>query len=109
MIRRPPRSTLFPYTTLFRSYSTRTFALRLLLVCLISPLVAAQVYTITDLGPISPTAINTVGQVVGNLNGHAFILMKAKRLRDLGILPSGTFSRPPAITVLSPFAVPAHG
>src|SRR2546429_4525413 len=24
MIRRPPRSTLFPYTTLFRSYRTRT-------------------------------------------------------------------------------------
>src|SRR5690348_17451571 len=24
MIRRPPRSTLFPYTTLFRSYATRT-------------------------------------------------------------------------------------
>src|SRR2546422_3095911 len=24
MIRRPPRSTLFPYTTLFRSYSTAT-------------------------------------------------------------------------------------
>src|SRR3712207_8667750 len=26
MIRRPPRSTLFPYTTLFRSYSTSTHA-----------------------------------------------------------------------------------
>src|SRR5947208_12861692 len=26
MIRRPPRSTLFPYTTLFRSHSTRSFA-----------------------------------------------------------------------------------
>src|SRR2546422_5453124 len=25
MIRRPPRSTLFPYTTLFRSLGTRTF------------------------------------------------------------------------------------
>src|SRR5258708_20462799 len=24
MIRRPPRSTLFPYTTLFRSYSTKS-------------------------------------------------------------------------------------
>src|SRR3712207_8257883 len=24
MIRRPPRSTLFPYTTLFRSYASRT-------------------------------------------------------------------------------------
>src|SRR5690349_23854944 len=26
MIRRPPRSTLFPYTTLFRSWTTRTRA-----------------------------------------------------------------------------------
>src|SRR3712207_7994134 len=26
MIRRPPRSTLFPYTTLFRSYLNKTFA-----------------------------------------------------------------------------------
>src|SRR5260370_3402809 len=26
MIRRPPRSTLFPYTTLFRSYNFHTFA-----------------------------------------------------------------------------------
>src|SRR2546430_7163105 len=25
MIRRPPRSTLFPYTTLFRSYAARSF------------------------------------------------------------------------------------
>src|SRR3712207_7590358 len=30
MIRRPPRSTLFPYTTLFRSFATavRTFSIR---------------------------------------------------------------------------------
>src|SRR3712207_7881009 len=31
MIRRPPRSTLFPYTTLFRSRGWLTFALRELL------------------------------------------------------------------------------
>src|SRR5260370_27071750 len=30
MIRRPPRSTLFPYTTLFRSLAARRDALRLL-------------------------------------------------------------------------------
>src|ERR1035438_8444986 len=29
MIRRPPRSTLFPYTTLFRSVLRRTFAMQL--------------------------------------------------------------------------------
>src|SRR2546430_2876630 len=31
MIRRPPRSTLFPYTTLFRSMKTATIALLMLL------------------------------------------------------------------------------
>src|SRR2546422_5632989 len=29
MIRRPPRSTLFPYTTLFRSLAARAFAMRM--------------------------------------------------------------------------------
>src|SRR2546430_15469882 len=29
MIRRPPRSTLFPYTTLFRSFNSETFPTRL--------------------------------------------------------------------------------
>src|SRR2546421_13114685 len=29
MIRRPPRSTLFPYTTLFRSFSPRRFGIAL--------------------------------------------------------------------------------
>ncbi len=90
-------------------YSTRTFALRILLVCLISPIAVAQVYTITDLGPISPTAINTWGQVVGNLNGHAFIWTRAKGLRDLGILPSGTFSRAAAINDLGAVAGTADG
>src|SRR2546422_7752269 len=36
MIRRPPRSTLFPYTTLFRSRSSTLVA-----VCVLSPLPAA--------------------------------------------------------------------
>src|SRR5258708_23181068 len=33
MIRRPPRSTLFPYTTLFRSYSTTMRHIERLLLC----------------------------------------------------------------------------
>src|SRR5258707_4768120 len=43
MIRRPPRSTLFPYTTLFRSiwHSLRT-SLRRLLAAGLSPLVARE-------------------------------------------------------------------
>src|SRR5256885_8177862 len=39
MIRRPPRSTLFPYTTLFRSHSSDAFSLRQVL---IHPLAASR-------------------------------------------------------------------
>src|SRR2546427_6919816 len=35
MIRRPPRSTLFPYTTLFRSGNERNLALKLVHACLL--------------------------------------------------------------------------
>jgi uncharacterized membrane protein len=56
------------------------------------PIAGAQVYTITDLGPLSPTAINTWAQVVGNINGHAFIWERGRGLRDLGTLTGGTSS-----------------
>src|SRR5438034_3514436 len=42
MLRRPPRSTLFPYTTLFRSFSPR--------------LVSAKLRGLACMGPSSPTA-----------------------------------------------------
>lgn len=76
--------------------SRRTFALWLFLFCLISPLAVTQVYKVTDLGPLAPTAINNWGQVAGNLNGHAFIWTKWGSL-DLGTLAGGTFSRALAI------------
>jgi hypothetical protein len=34
------------------------------------PVAGAQVYTVIDLGTLSPTAINTWGEVVGNFNGR---------------------------------------
>jgi uncharacterized membrane protein len=80
-----------------------------LLLVLAVPSAYGQLYTITDLGPLSPTAINTWGQVVGNLNGHAFIWTKTKGLRDLGVLPSGTFSRAAAINDLGAVAGTADG
>jgi hypothetical protein len=49
----------------------RTLLALLSLACV--PVVSAQVYTITNLGNFSPTAINSWGQVVGNRNGEAFI------------------------------------
>jgi probable HAF family extracellular repeat protein len=63
-----------------------------LFVCLISALAVAQsAYTVTDLGPLSPTAINTWGQVVGNYNNKAYIWTFGHRAL-LGTLPAGTFS-----------------
>jgi hypothetical protein len=61
-----------------------------LLLCI--AVASAQVYTITDLGPLSPTALNTWAQVVGNFNGHAFIWERGRGLRDLGTLTGGTSS-----------------
>ncbi len=60
----------------------------------------SQTYTITDLGPLSPTAINTWGQVVGTVNDHAVIWTKFGGRRDLGLLPGGTFSHATAINDL---------
>ena len=56
------------------------------------PSVVAQGYTIIDLGPMAPVAINSEGAVVGNLNGHAVIWTARDGVYDLGILPGGTFS-----------------
>src|ERR1019366_677454 len=86
----------------------RTFALWLFLFCLISPLAVTQVYKVTDLGPLVPTAINNWGQVVGNRNGHAFIWTQWGRL-DLGTLAGGTFSSALAINDFAEVAGTADG
>jgi probable HAF family extracellular repeat protein len=78
-------------------------------VLLLVPIASAQVYTITDLGPLSPTAINTWGQVVGNLNGHAFIWAKSQGMRDLGTLTGGTLSSAAAINDLGAVTGTADG
>jgi probable HAF family extracellular repeat protein len=88
--------------------SRRTFALWLFLFCLISPLAVAQVYKITDLGQLAPTAINNRGEVAGNRNGHAFIWTKWGSL-DLGTLAGGTFSRAAAINDSGAVAGTADG
>jgi probable HAF family extracellular repeat protein len=62
------------------------------LVVFLVPIASAQVYKVTDLGPLSPTAINTWGQVVGNLNGQAYIWTQFAGLRGLGTLTGGTYS-----------------
>jgi uncharacterized membrane protein len=68
-------------------------------VFLMSSVGSAQRYTITDLGPLSPTAINSWAQVVGNYNNQAYIWTLG-RMRSLGTLPGGTFSRAQGINDL---------
>jgi probable HAF family extracellular repeat protein len=80
-----------------------------LVVALLVPIAGAQTYTVTDLGPLTPTAINKWGQVVGNYNNHAFMWTRTHGLRDLGILPSGTFSRAAAINDLGMVTGTADG
>src|SRR2546423_10087532 len=40
MIRRPPRSTLFPYTTLFRSFLVRTWKVSLIVILIVAAVVS---------------------------------------------------------------------
>src|SRR5258706_11506157 len=47
MIRRPPRSTPFPYTTLFRSYNTANFTINPKTAS-VTPNVASKTYGATD-------------------------------------------------------------
>lgn len=68
-----------------------------LFVYLISLVSAAQAaYSVTDLGPLSPTGVNAWAQIVGNYNGQAYIWTFGRTL-PLGKLPGGTFSWAAAI------------
>jgi len=62
----------------------------LLVICVTG--VQAQTYTVTDLGPLSPTAINIRGQVVGNYKNQAYIWDNWRGMQSLGTLPGGTSS-----------------
>src|ERR1700722_10515037 len=75
----------------------------------VAPIASAQVYSITDLGPLSPTAINSWGQVVGNINGHAFLWTRVTHLRSLGTLNGGTSSYAASVNDLGAVAGTADG
>jgi uncharacterized membrane protein len=79
----------------------------LFLICI--PLASAQLYTITDLGPLSPTAINVWDQVAGNYNGHAYLWQFGQGMRDLGTLPGGTGSYAASINDLGVVTGTADG
>src|SRR2546430_14693754 len=85
MIRRPPRSTLFPYTTLFRSLFQETFTTRYAL-----PLVAPVAYLVASgLATAGPGIGAAFAIVLAMLNAHvagtsvaAYAREKAPAFRD---------------------------
>lgn len=82
----------------------------LLVVCLaLAPFASAQGYKVIDLGTLMPVGIDLEGEVAGNVNGHAAIWTNAHGLRDLGLLPGGTFSTAAAINDLGVVAGTADG
>ena len=80
----------------------------LLFVCFMHVLATAQVYTIKDLGPLTPTAINNWGQIVGSYNDQAY-LWNFGHMHALGLLPGGDFSIPAAINDLGAVVGVADG
>src|SRR5256885_11500515 len=77
MIRRPPRSTLFPYTTLFRSYNLRDFFSRR--AAYLVPLAAVVVGTGLFGGDRKSTRLNSSHLVIS----YAVFCLKKKKARTL--------------------------
>src|SRR3712207_8891282 len=71
MIRRPPRSTLFPYTTLFRSGA-------------LDQLVHVAAVTV-DPGPPRHVLVDRLGERVGLLEDHPDAAPDDYRVRGLGV------------------------
>jgi probable HAF family extracellular repeat protein len=90
-------------------YIKRRFVLCALLISLVATLARAQVYSITDLGSLSPTAINIWGQVVGSVNGKAFVWTRFTGLKTLGTLTGGTYSSATSINDLGVVTGTADG
>src|SRR5437588_1867823 len=72
MIRRPPRSTLFPYTTLFRSVEKTTFGIR-------AEFGAIQIRRLRVMGDRKSTRLNSSHTVISYA---VFCLKKKKQLND---------------------------
>jgi probable HAF family extracellular repeat protein len=79
------------------------------LVFVLAQIAGAQEYKITDLGPLTPVAINLWGQVAGNLNEHAYLWTETAGMHNLGLLHGGTFSSATAINDLGAVAGTADG
>jgi probable HAF family extracellular repeat protein len=91
---------------MFMSQKVLRVLFAVLLGALIVPSLLAQVYTIRDLGPITPSALNNLGQVAGvDANNHA-VLWSDGVVTELGLLPGGSYSVP---TDINDFGVVVGG
>src|SRR2546422_4788042 len=84
MIRRPPRSTLFPYTTLFRSLSQRAVILRHALRNALLPIVTVVGLQIGHLlaGAILDRKSTRLNSSHGYISYAVFCLKKKKKLNS---------------------------
>src|SRR5947209_11480826 len=82
MIRRPPRSTLFPYTTLFRSYFCYGYALNMFLAWYPKYLNAERGYSFAEMGFF--TSLTLAAMVVGDILGGVisdYIIHRTGRIK----------------------------
>src|SRR5258708_27773985 len=85
MIRRPPRSTLFPYTTLFRSHGTARRYLNLFLTMLLGGLWHGAAWTFVAWGALhgldrKSTRLNSSHQIISYA---VFCLKKKKKKKNI--------------------------
>src|SRR5256885_15512234 len=93
MIRRPPRSTLFPYTTLFRSWasgvvinpaSIAAIAVGFATYCgFFVPLAGAGIKAVAVASIVALTALNCLGVRLGAITQHVLTLIKIALLVGL--------------------------
>src|SRR5256885_2002964 len=93
MIRRPPRSTLFPYTTLFRSNAAAKIGRKTVRVLLPLPLADAYDYSVPDGVEVAPGNFVVVPlgkrETLGVIWGEATGEVAAEKLRDVvEVLPA---------------------
>src|SRR5438552_4898174 len=100
MIRRPPRSTLFPYTTLFRSYAIQLQLLGGLWICQTVPAVLLALYVRLDprallagwaagVGDRKSTRLNSSHQIIS----YAVFCLKKKTTKTTTPRACGGLSR----------------
>src|SRR3712207_7960661 len=76
MIRRPPRSTLFPYTTLFRSLPYGYRALGEVFVFVFFGLVAVVGTTFAQTGSVDGLAVAEIGEHTSELQSRQYLVCR---------------------------------